>query len=66
MAWYLEIHDVHGELISAQDDASFEIAMDAARACHSGAFGHICFRSPGDATPEQIEALEELGARRVA
>jgi hypothetical protein len=66
MGWYLEIYDIHGELVSTQDDATFEIAMDAARACHSGAFGHICFRGLVDATAEQIEALTALGARRLA
>ena len=64
MSWYLEIYDIHGELVSAQDDATFEIAMDAARACHSGAFGHVRFRGPGDATVERIEALTALGARQ--
>jgi hypothetical protein len=64
MAWYLEIYDIYGELVSAQDDATFEIAMDAARACHSGAFGHICFRGPEGATAVQLEALTALGARR--
>ena len=44
MGWYLEIHDFHGELVSAQDEATFEIAMDATPACHSGALGHVCFR----------------------
>ena len=66
MAWYLEIYDIHGELVSAQDDATFEIAMDAARACRSGAFGHIRFRGPDAATAEQLAGLEELGARRTA
>ena len=63
MSWYLEIYDIHGELVSAQDDATFEIAVDAARACHSGAFGHICFRGPEDATAGQVRALTALGAR---
>jgi hypothetical protein len=67
MGWfYLEIYDVHGELVSAQDDATFEIAMDAARGWHSGAFGHICFREPENATAEQVAALTALGARRTA
>ena len=66
LGWYLEIYDIHGELVSAQDDATFQIAMDAARACHAGAFGYICFRALGDAKAEQIEALMALGGRHAA
>jgi len=66
MSWYLEVFDAYGDLISSENGASFENVMDAARACHTGDFGHVRFIGPPDATSEQLRALEEMGARRVA
>jgi hypothetical protein len=64
MAWYLEIYDRDGGLLSSENGATYDAVLDAAKACRSGDFGSVRFIGPVDATPAQLQALEELGAER--
>ena len=64
MAWYLEIYDRNGELLSSENGATYDAVIDAAKACHSGHFGQVRFIGPSDATPEQLLVLQSLGAKQ--